>query len=90
VNANALLIDPRDDVVTALQSVPAGGAVCWGSSDPVSAREEVPVGHKVAIRPLAAGAVVRKYGYAIGRAAEAIAAGDRVHTHNLSALEIRK
>jgi altronate hydrolase len=43
----------------------------------------VPRGHKVAVRDLAAGAPIRKYGQVIGVATAPIAAGEHVHTHNL-------
>ncbi len=84
---NALLIDPDDDVVTVLQTVPAGDPVRWASGGRIHAREEIPIGHKVAIRSITAGAMVRKYGYGIGTAGVAIVPGDRVHTHNLNAVE---
>src|SRR5256885_4726473 len=43
----------------------------------------VPRGHKVAVRDLAEGAVVRKYGQIIGVTTAPVAAGSHVHTHNL-------
>src|SRR5665647_230514 len=43
----------------------------------------VPRGHKVAVRDVATGSAVRKYGQVIGRATADIAAGEHVHTHNL-------
>jgi hypothetical protein len=43
----------------------------------------VPLGHKVALRPIAAGERVEKYRVPIGIATAAIAAGEIVHTHNL-------
>jgi len=87
VTLNALLIDARDDVVTVLQAVLTGEPVSWASGGPVSAREEIPVGHKVAIRPIARGSVIRKYGWPIGTAGAAIDPGERVHTHNLFPVE---
>jgi altronate hydrolase len=87
VTPNALLIDSRDDVVTVLQAVLIGEPVSWASGGPVSAREEIPVGHKVAIRPIACGSVIRKYGWPIGVAGAEIVPGERVHTHNLCAVE---
>ena len=48
----------------------------------------VPRGHKVAVRDLPVGAVVRKYGQVIGAATAPIAAGEHVHTHNLGMSEI--
>ena len=84
---NALLIDPLDNVVTVLREVPPGDRVVWAGGGPLAVREEIPTGHKVAIAPIAAGAAIRKYGHPIGTAGEAIAPGDRVHTHNLTAVE---
>jgi altronate hydrolase len=46
--------------------------------------EGVPKGHKVALRDIAAGEIVRKYGFPIGRATTAIASGAHVHSHNLA------
>jgi altronate hydrolase len=50
----------------------------------------VPRGHKVAVRDLARGAPVRKYGQVIGVATTPIAAGDHVHTHNLGMSDITR
>lgn len=41
-------------------------------------------GHKYAIRPIAAGENVVKYGMPIGRATSAIGIGEHVHVHNLA------
>jgi altronate hydrolase len=43
----------------------------------------LPRGHKVALRDIAEGAPVRKYGQVIGAATAPIAAGDHIHVHNL-------
>ena len=50
----------------------------------IVARTSIPAGHKIALREIAAGEAVVRYGCSIGRAAERIAAGSHVHTHNLS------
>jgi (2R)-sulfolactate sulfo-lyase subunit alpha len=47
------------------------------------ARQDVPIGHKVALRDLAVGDTVIKYGQDIGRIVQAVATGHHVHTHNL-------
>lgn len=78
--ASLLRIDPRDDVAVAVRGLAAGDSV----ADGVTARAEVPAGHKVALRAVAKGEPVRKYGWPIGRATADIAAGDHVHTHNLT------
>lgn len=51
--------------------------------DPVEARDSIPLGHKIALVKVAEGDQVIKYGTSIGRATQAIAAGQHVHTHNL-------
>ena len=84
---NALLIAPCDNVVTLLRAVPAGGSVEWAAAGAVVARQELPVGHKVAVESVAPGGEIRKYGYPIGTVCEAIAPGDWVHTHNLGPVE---
>src|SRR5262249_28579122 len=45
----------------------------------------VGLGHKFALRPIAAGAAVLKYGQVIGFAGRAIAPGEHVHVHNVRA-----
>ena len=78
-DAAILRIDPRDDVATALVALAAGD-----SAGGVTVRGEIPAGHKLALRAIAAGEPVLKYGWPIGRATADIAAGDHVHSHNLA------
>lgn len=42
----------------------------------------IPFGHKVALKSMATGEPVLKYGVAIGVATQNIAQGDHVHVHN--------
>jgi (2R)-sulfolactate sulfo-lyase subunit alpha len=49
----------------------------------VEAKGAVPLGHKIAIAPLDAGAEVIEYGITIGKATSAFRPGTYVHTHNL-------
>jgi len=51
------------------------------------ARGQVPAGHKVAARRIAAGEPVRKFDTVIGVAARDIEAGDYVHTHNVALVD---
>ncbi|THD77063.1 MAG: altronate dehydratase [Phenylobacterium sp.] len=78
--SGVLKIDPRDDVAVALQGLQPGDA----AADGVTAAEAIPAGHKVALRAIAAGEEIRKYGWPIGQATAAIAAGGHVHSHNLA------
>ena len=49
----------------------------------VTAGEEIPLGHKIALCTIAAGDMVIKYGVPIGRASRDIPQGSHVHTQNV-------
>ena len=73
----ALQIDPVDNVAVAVQAVPPGSPVDIRSDLTIAAREAIPVGHKLALRDIAAGDMVIKYGVPIGRASRDIARGSQ-------------
>src|SRR2546430_3434550 len=76
--APVIRLHPDDGVLIARSSVPAGMAV----ADGVTTTERIPAGHKVAIKPIAVGEPVRRYGQIIGFATAPIAPGQHVHTQN--------
>jgi len=76
-------IAPDDDVAVAVRPLDAGETLTV-DGEPLAITGAVPAGHKVALRPLPEGALVRKYGVAIGVATQAIGRGDWVHSHNLA------
>jgi len=78
MTARLLRLSHHDDVAIALDPLPAGT-----TADGVVARDDVPRGHKIALRDLPAGASVHKYGHVIGVATRAVRAGDHVHVHNV-------
>ena len=49
----------------------------------LTAKADVPIGHKVALKDLQAGDTAIKYGEDIGRIIDAVAQGGHVHVHNL-------
>lgn len=79
----AFQIDLRDNVATALTPLTPGPVTLRGDAaqPAVTAVTEVPVGHKIALRDIAAGEDILKYGVVIGRATAAIPAGSWVHLH---------
>jgi altronate hydrolase len=83
VSLTALHVHAGDDVAIALTDLAAGTLVALAAGD-VRLRQAVPQGHKFAVRALATGQPVHKYGFAIGRTTTAVAAGDWVHTHNMA------
>jgi transcription elongation GreA/GreB family factor len=81
----AVLLHARDDVATALTPLANGDAVTvsgHGRSVDVALRDDIPFAHKFALRALAAGEEVLKYGLPIGRALQDIRPGQWVHVHN--------
>ncbi len=49
----------------------------------VRAKNDIPIGHKLAIRGLKANDTVIKYGVDIGRAVAPIKVGEHAHVHNI-------
>ena len=79
----ALVISERDNVATALEPLESGRLIDLPGAS-VTTVEAIPSGHKVALRPIAAGEAVLKYGSPIGVASADIPAGAHVHTHNVA------
>ena len=71
-------IHPKDNVAVALTAIPAGTEFAG-----VTARADIPQGHKMALTAMAENDQVMKYGFSIGHATAPIAPGDWVHTHNM-------
>jgi altronate dehydratase small subunit len=81
IDAAALVMDGRDNVATALEDCEAGRAFEI-DGERIVLTEAVPFGHTFALAPVDRGGELYKYGSVIGRATEAVAPGDWVHTHN--------
>jgi altronate hydrolase len=79
---SAIRVAADDDVAVAIRPIGAGEVVAVDSVR-VTACQDIPAGHKIALRPIHSDEPVRKYGVAIGVATADIAAGDWVHAHNL-------
>src|ERR1700675_2674276 len=76
--APVIRLHPNDGVLIARSSIPVGMVV----ADGVTTVERIPAGHKVAIRPIAVGEPIRRYGQIIGFATAPIAPGQHVYTQN--------
>jgi altronate hydrolase len=76
-------LHPDDDVVVAVRDLSIGSSVLVGDTRLVLSND-VPAGHKLAIRRVAAGSPVRRYAQIIGFAEGTIEPGQHVHTHNLA------
>lgn len=81
-DSRLLLLFEGDNVFVARMRIRAGEAVLVEGSG-VTLGADLPLGHKLARRPIAAGEKIVKYGAPIGTATEAIPAGAPVHVHNV-------
>lgn len=66
---NLFRIDEKDSVAVALKTIEAGETNKVGDVE-VTANEEIKTGHKIALKNIAAGEPVIKYGCMIGEAAQ--------------------
>lgn len=78
-----LRIAPSDDVAVTLRAVSAGEHLTVTGLPSVHVAQDVPKGHKLALRDMPAGCRVQKFGSAIGVLTAAVRCGDWVHSHNL-------
>jgi (2R)-sulfolactate sulfo-lyase subunit alpha len=84
-----LVHDRRDNVgVVVVENLAAGtNMLCVLTEDDSEFRcalkQDVPIGHKVALRDLDPGDTVVKYGQDIGRVVAVVRKGEHVHVHNL-------
>lgn len=76
-------IHPADNVGLAIADYLHAGEELAVEGCPVKLNEAIPRGHKFALRDIAEGEPVIKYGHRIGNAFRDIRQGEWVHTHNL-------
>jgi altronate dehydratase small subunit len=77
-----ILLDERDNVLVLREGLRRGTTLAIGG-DVATLALDLPLGHKIARGPIAAGAKILKYGAPIGKATCAIAVGEHVHVHNV-------
>jgi (2R)-sulfolactate sulfo-lyase subunit alpha len=84
-----VLHDAGDTVaVVVVEGVKAGTSMTGWIMDEdrtmhLDARQDIPIGHKVALKDMAPGDTVLKYGTDMGKVVAAIRAGEHAHVHNI-------
>lgn len=78
----AVHLSPLDNIVVLARSVGAGEPIDV-EGRPITVRKPLGLGHKVAVRRIARGEKILKYGVPIGSATCDIEPGDHVHLHNM-------
>lgn len=79
-----LVLRPGDDVAIARRAIRPGEEFAMIGST-LTTLDEIPSGHKIALKDIAQGEPVRKYGQTIGFARGGICKGNHIHLHNLEA-----
>ena len=86
---HAVLHDAKDTVAVAVvEGLKAGTDLnAWIMDEDkiiqLKAVQDIPIGHKVALKDMAVGDTVYKYGADIGRVVAPIKAGEHAHVHNI-------
>ncbi|GAB1576400.1 UxaA family hydrolase [Bordetella petrii] len=86
---HAVLHDAKDTVAVAVvEGLKAGTDLnAWIMDEDkiiqLKAVQDIPIGHKVALKDMAVGDTVFKYGTDIGKVVEPIRAGEHAHVHNI-------
>ena len=83
---NFLRIHDNDNVAVAIETLEKGAKITISDNKGdicVTAIEEIPAGHKIALQDMPEGTPVIKYGFRIGFTKEPVAKGAWIHTHNL-------
>jgi len=91
--AKAIQIDDSDSVATVTSEVKEGERVDVLSPegsvlDSPKVTRDVPFGHKIALKDIAPGEEIVKYGEIIGVASTDIKVGEWLHTHNVESVRV--
>jgi len=89
---DAIVLHEKDNVATALRDVHAGEEITVGVFERktrIQVNQDIPYGHKLAVRPIGVGQDIFKYAEVIGRATQDIRAGAYAHVHNIESLRGR-
>ena len=86
---HCVLHDPKDSVaVVVVEGVKAGTALTGLILDEdrtisLQCVQDIPIGHKVALKDMSEGETVIKYGVDIGKVVQPIKRGQHAHVHNI-------
>lgn len=79
---DVVFLHPSDNTCVAARNLPQGERLEIAGAT-IELAEAIKLGHKIAVRPIARGECVLKYGQVIGLATADIRPGEWVHSHNL-------
>lgn len=83
----AIVLNPKDNVATALTDLETGDKVDVEVGDKtvsITLANPIPFGHKFSLAHTKSGSPIMKYGEVIGEATSDIEPGQHVHVHNVA------
>ena len=86
---NFIIMNLDDNCVTALGDISKGSQIQIKESS-IIIKQNISLGHKIALEDIKKGDLVKKYGHPIGIATENINKGDWIHTHNLTSQYLKE
>ena len=88
-NTDIIIHDEKDNVgvIVIDKVIPEHNYDCWimenDKSAKIQAKNEIPLGHRIAMSDLKEGDTIIKYGHDIGKVVKSIKKGEHVHVHNV-------
>ncbi len=79
---NAIIINPSDNVAIALEPLKKGDDITIDGKILFSTAQDIQAGHKIALKDIALGDKIYRYGEPILEATRAISRGEWIHIHN--------
>ena len=77
-----LFLNENDNIAVCLEDLTIGAKISQAGFD-LEVKNQIPRGHKIAIKPIKKNEGVIKYGERMGHATMDIAVGEHVHVHNV-------
>lgn len=81
--ANIVVLAEGDNVGVAVQPIGSGELARSATGQSVAALEDIPLGHKIALRQIASGEKIMRLAVPVGIATADIPRGRLVHVHNV-------
>jgi hypothetical protein len=78
-----IIMHSDDNCATSLENISKDAEIEIDGELNIKINQNIPFGHKFALRNINKGELIKKYGQIIGIATEDIKIGDWIHTHNI-------
>jgi ribosomal protein L2 len=88
-NKKVITLNPEDNVGIVISNLSKGDVIII-DKEAICATSDISFGHKMALKELPNGTIVKKYGVPIGITTKDVNSGDHVHVHNIESLYMKQ